>query len=32
LPTRRTLETIGIPSTTYYRWYDLWSEGGVDAL
>ena len=32
LPTRRTLETIGIPRTTYYRWYDLWSEGGVDAL
>lgn len=32
LPTRRTLETIGIPSTTYYRWYDLWSGGGVDAL
>jgi len=32
LPTRRTLETIGIPSTTYYRWYDLWSEGGVAAL
>ena len=32
LPTRRTLETIGIPSTTYYCWYDLWSEGGVDAL
>ena len=32
LPTRRTLETIGIPSTTYYRWYDLWADGGVDAL
>ena len=32
LPIRRTLEIIGIPSTTYHRWYDLWSEGGVDAL
>ena len=32
LPTRRTLEAIGLPSTTYYRWYDLWLEGGVDAL
>jgi hypothetical protein len=23
---------LGIPSTTYYRWYDRWSEGGFDAL
>ena len=22
----------GIPGTTYYRWYDRWSEGGLDAL
>ena len=23
---------LGIPRTTYYRWYDRWSEGGLDAL
>lgn len=23
---------IGIPSSTYYQWYTLWAEGGLDAL
>jgi putative transposase len=32
LPVRQTLAMLGIPSTTYYRWYDRWSEGGLDAL
>ena len=32
LPTRQTLAMLGIPRTTYYRWYDRWSEGGLDAL
>ena len=32
LPVRQTLTMLGIPSTTYYRWYDRWSEGGLDAL
>jgi transposase len=32
LPARQTLATLGIPPTTYYRWYDRWSEGGLDAL
>ena len=32
LPVRKTLSTLGIPTTTYYRWYDRWSEGGLDAL
>ena len=29
---RQTLAMLGIPGTTYYRWYDRWSEGGLDAL
>ena len=32
LPVRQTLAMLGPPSTTYYRWYDRWSEGGLDAL
>ena len=32
LPVRQTLAMLGIPHTTYYRWYDRWSEGGFDAL
>ena len=32
LPVRQTLAMLGIPRTTYYRWYDRWSEGGLDAL
>ena len=23
---------LGIPPTSYYRWYDRWFEGGLDAL
>ena len=26
LPVRQTLAMLGIPHTTYYRWYDRWSE------
>ncbi len=29
---RRTLEQIGIPRATFYRWYDLYQTGGPDAL
>ena len=32
LPVRRTLEKLGIPRTTFYRWYDLYSAGGPEAL
>ncbi len=32
LPAKRTLDTLGIPRTTFYRWYDKYLEGGVDAL
>src|SRR5260370_34274575 len=32
LPVRRTLEKIGIPVATFYRWYDLYQAGGPEAL
>jgi putative transposase len=31
-PVRRTLEKIGIPHATFYRWYDLYQTGGPEAL
>ena len=32
LPAKRTLDTLGIPRTTFYRWYDRYVAGGLDAL
>ncbi len=32
LSVRETLERIGIPRATFYRWYDLYQTGGPDAL
>ena len=32
LPAKRTLETLGIPRTTFYRWYNRYLTGGIDAL
>jgi hypothetical protein len=32
LPVRLTLEKIGIPRATFYRWYDLYQAGGPEAL
>ena len=32
LPVRRTLEKVGIPRATFYRWYDLYQAGGREAL
>ena len=32
LPVRWTLEQLGIPPSTFYRWYDLYQTGGPDAL
>jgi putative transposase len=32
LPVRRTLDKIGIPPATFYRWYDLYQTGGLKAL
>ena len=32
LPTKKTLDMLGIPRTTFCRWYDRYVEGGLDAL
>jgi transposase InsO family protein len=32
LPVRRTLAQIGIPPTTFYRWYDRYVEHGPEGL
>ena len=28
LPAKRTLDKLGIPRATFYRWYDRYCEGG----
>ena len=30
LPVRRTLDKLGIPATTFYRWYDRYRAFGRD--
>jgi putative transposase len=32
LPAKRTLDKLGIPRSTFYRWYDRYREGGIEAL
>ena len=32
LSVRRTLDKLGIARATFYRWYDLYRLGGIDAL
>jgi putative transposase len=32
LPTKQTLDTLGIPRSTFYRWYDLYLEDGINGL
>jgi putative transposase len=32
LPTRRTLERLGVSRATFYRWCDLYQTGGPEAL
>ncbi|MEI9915122.1 MAG: helix-turn-helix domain-containing protein [Methylovirgula sp.] len=32
LPARRTLEKLGIPRATFYRWYDRYRAEGPEAL
>jgi transposase InsO family protein len=32
LPARRTLEQLSIPCRTFYRWYDRYLDGGLEAL
>jgi putative transposase len=31
-PARRTLERLGIPRSSFYRWYDRYQRGGPEAL
>lgn len=32
LPAKRTLDTLGVPRTTFYRWYNSYLQGGLEAL
>ena len=32
LSTKQTLDTLGIPRSTFYRWYDLYLEDGINGL
>src|SRR5215470_13671998 len=32
LPVKRTLEKLGIPRASFYRWYDLYQRDGLEAL
>jgi RNA-directed DNA polymerase len=32
LPAKRTLAKLGIPRATFYRWYDRYRAGGIEAL
>jgi len=32
LPTKQILDMLGIPRSTFYRWYDLYLEDGLDGL
>ncbi len=32
LPAKRTLDKLGIPKTTFYRWYDRYLTFGVEGL
>src|SRR6476659_945852 len=32
LPAKRTLDKLGIPRATFYRWYDRYCNGGPEAL
>jgi transposase-like protein len=31
-PVRKTLEKLGVPRATFYRWCDLYQAGGLEAL
>ena len=32
LPAKRTLDQLGVARRTFYRWYDLYLESGLDGL
>jgi putative transposase len=31
-PARRTMDKLGIPRSSFYRWYDRYQRGGPEAL
>ena len=32
IPAKQALDRLGIPRTTFYRWYDKYMQGGAEAL
>jgi transposase InsO family protein/transposase-like protein len=32
IPAKQALDRLGIPRTTFYRWYDKYAQGGTEAL
>ena len=32
LPAKRTLDKLGVPRATFYRWYERYCAGGLEAL
>lgn len=32
IPAKKALDRLGIPRTTFYRWYDKYQQGGAEAL
>lgn len=32
IPAKQALDRLGIPRTTFYRWYDKYQQGGAEAL
>lgn len=32
IPAKQALDRLGIPRTTFYRWYDKYQRGGAEAL
>lgn len=32
IPTKKTLDRLGIPRSTFYLWYDKYAQGGAEAL
>ena len=30
LPAKRTLDKLGVPRATFYRWYERYREGGIE--
>jgi putative transposase len=32
IPTKKTLDRLGIPRSTFYLWYDKYTQGGIEAL